>query len=305
MGRNRQENIFTVAAKAPWYFGVILAVISYVGLKWAAPGMMAGSPILASLETMISQSAWIVATMFLFAAGVSAFREFSGKSKDFPFDTSRRNFAQNRKGGRREAAIPPIPSQVPDGIPAKPNSWSLQLLRTLEWHRFEILTADFYKVQGYTAKVTRHGADGGVDVELSLPEEQKPDILLQCKAWNIYKVGIKPIRELFGVMAGQNASNGIFLTTGEFTQEAREFAHGKPIELIDGITLLKKILMLPPEKSRALLEKATEGDFRTPTCPRCGIKMTRRAGKNGEFWGCVRYPKCRQTFPLSSVAAPV
>ena len=33
-----------------------------------------------------------------------------------------------------------------------------------------------------------------------------------------------------------------------------------------------------------------------PTCPNCGSALVKRKGKNGEFWGCSAYPKCRTTF---------
>jgi len=36
----------------------------------------------------------------------------------------------------------------------------------------------------------------------------------------------------------------------------------------------------------------------TPNCPTCGAPMKRREGKNGPFWGCSTYPKCRQTLPI-------
>lgn len=34
-------------------------------------------------------------------------------------------------------------------------------------------------------------------------------------------------------------------------------------------------------------------------CPTCGKAMTRRKGKNGEFWGCLGFPDCRQTLPMA------
>ena len=36
-----------------------------------------------------------------------------------------------------------------------------------------------------------------------------------------------------------------------------------------------------------------EGVFK---CPRCGSALVKRKGKNGEFWGCKSYPKCRASF---------
>ncbi|MCR5834628.1 MAG: DNA topoisomerase 3 [Selenomonadaceae bacterium] len=31
-------------------------------------------------------------------------------------------------------------------------------------------------------------------------------------------------------------------------------------------------------------------------CPNCGSALTKRQGKNGDFWGCSAYPKCKTTF---------
>jgi len=36
-----------------------------------------------------------------------------------------------------------------------------------------------------------------------------------------------------------------------------------------------------------------EGVFK---CPKCGSALVKRNGKNGVFWGCASYPKCRTTF---------
>ncbi len=33
-----------------------------------------------------------------------------------------------------------------------------------------------------------------------------------------------------------------------------------------------------------------------PKCPSCGGALVKRNGKNGEFWGCANYPKCKTTF---------
>lgn len=50
-----------------------------------------------------------------------------------------------------------------------------------------------------------------------------------------------------------------------------------------------------------ILEKAGRGErVELPICPICGFEMHRRLSKNGEFWGCVRYPDCRGTRPIKS-----
>jgi len=34
-------------------------------------------------------------------------------------------------------------------------------------------------------------------------------------------------------------------------------------------------------------------------CPKCGAVMAERAGKNGSFLGCTKYPVCKGTKPIS------
>ena len=178
-----------------------------------------------------------------------------------------------------------------------PQAWSLDVLVSLEWKRFETVCAEYFRLIGYDPKETRIGADGGVDIWVYKQGNEKPFGIVQCKAWSTYKVGIKPIRELFGVMAAEGVNNGMFITSGEFTKEALEFAEGKRLRLISGEIFLDYIGKLPPEKQKDLLDLALEGDYGTPTCPQCGIKMTLRRAKGSgkEFWGCLRYPRCKAT----------
>ncbi len=49
---------------------------------------------------------------------------------------------------------------------------------------------------------------------------------------------------------------------------------------------------MPPAKA------AESASATSPNCPTCGAPMKRREGKNGPFWGCSTYPKCRQTLPI-------
>jgi restriction system protein len=104
-----------------------------------------------------------------------------------------------------------------------------------------------------------------------------------------------------GVMTAVGVGEGIFVTTGTFTREARQFAGGKNIHLIDGDDLLAKITATSSDEQAALLHLATEGDFTTPTCASCGVKMVERVStKSGEaFWGCVNFPRCRCTLRFS------
>ena len=90
-------------------------------------------------------------------------------------------------------------------------------------------------------------------------------------------------------------SEGIFLATGDFTVEAVEFAKANHIDAVNGLRYLEMIFTLSEEAQQSLLRTATEGDYRTPSCPSCATKLIRRTAARGEFWGCRNFPRCRYT----------
>jgi restriction system protein len=179
-------------------------------------------------------------------------------------------------------------------VPAKPTDWSLDLLQQIEWKVFEDLSAAYYKEKGIRAELTKLGADGGIDIKLFQDESGKPTSLVQCKAWNSQLVGVKAIREFLGVITHEKVAKGFFMASKGFTPDAVEIAKANRIILVDGYMFLTMIKRLPVDAQQRLLVLATQGDYKTPSCPSCGIKMIRREGKRGAFWGCRNYPKCRQ-----------
>jgi restriction system protein len=180
--------------------------------------------------------------------------------------------------------------------------WNPELLRQLEWRRFEELCVAYYQALGFTTKIEGVGGDGGVDIALLADGSEQASSLARCKAWDAYRVGVKSVKELRASANAARTPDAVLLTSGRFTQEALDLAAKEKIEMIDGAGLLEKIAALPPEKSAALLKFATNGDFLTPTCPRCSIKMTSRKSTKGgrPFWGCTNYPRCKQTIFVSA-----
>jgi len=151
--------------------------------------------------------------------------------------------------------------------------------------------AAYFRHKGFTCKTIRLGADGGIDA--TIYEGDKKVAVVQCKAWNSRQVGVKPVRELLGVMVQQQAGKGYFMTTSTYTQEALDFARGQPITLVTGEGMMNAIYRMSDEDQQRLLNIATEGDYTTPTCPSCGIKLVMRDSSRGTFWGCENFPRCR------------
>ncbi|MHB8117101.1 MAG: restriction endonuclease, partial [Acidithiobacillus ferrivorans] len=105
------------------------------------------------------------------------------------------------------------------------------------------------------------------------------------------------IRKLAGVMAHEKVKNGVFITTSSFTLDATVFAVANGIVLLDGKEFLNAIKTLPVSDQEHLLAFATSGDYTTPTCAKCGVKMVLKKGYS-EFWGCPNYPRCRETIRI-------
>ena len=183
--------------------------------------------------------------------------------------------------------------------------WSLELLKHLEWRRFEELCVAYFEALGFSAQISHSRTDGAVDIGLCAAGAERAAILVHCQAWNAYRVGVKPVRELRAAMTSAGAADGVLITSSRFTQEAVALAARENIELIDGAGFLAKLAALAPEKNLGLLRFATQGDFLTPTCPRCSIKMISRSSthEGRRFWGCPNYPRCKQTL-YSTANAP-
>jgi restriction system protein len=126
--------------------------------------------------------------------------------------------------------------------------------------------------------------------------------IVQCKAWRTKEIGVRLIRELAGVMASEKIKHGVFITMSSFTTDAVTFAEKNGIILLDGLGFISAIKKLPPIEQEKLLQFATAGDYYTPTCPHCGIKMILRK-KYNKFWGCRNYPKCKMTLQIGKELA--
>jgi len=173
----------------------------------------------------------------------------------------------------------------------------IESVRNLSWSQFELLIGEAYRRLGY--QVTENGgggADGGIDLVL---RGHGRTTIVQCKQWKVYKVGVKPIRELLGVLVSGEAHGAIFVTSGVYTREARDFARGKPIELVDGEQLCQLIAPVRHQQvGRDVVQAKTAStpDAGAPECPLCGGLMILRTARKGvnagsQFWVCSSFSR--------------
>ncbi len=173
----------------------------------------------------------------------------------------------------------------------------LDSIRQLSWRKFEDLITEAYKQNGY--RIVREpvsGSDNGIDI---IVNKEDIETLVQCKQWRSRKLGVKVVREMYGILSGSYADEVHIVSTGRVTNDALSFARGKPIKLIYGQELLK--LISDAQKSTSESNQITESE---KTCPECGSEMVLRKARKGknagnEFWGCVQFPKCRGTVSVT------
>lgn len=219
-----------------------------------------------------------------------------------PLQSSRRygrKEVRNSDHGRVDATC--APEDETENLQREPKfkEWSLELIQSIEWKRFEDVCQKFYELKGIRSECTPLGPDGGIDIRLFQDRNapRQATAIVQCKAWGNSFVGVKPIRELLGVMVHEKVGKAFFMTSGKYSDEAKNFAAPNRITLIDGAMFLAMLQRLPESPRLQLLEFATAGDFNVPTCPSCGTSMRMVQGKDGlrDFWGCLNFPRCRQT----------
>ena len=156
----------------------------------------------------------------------------------------------------------------------RPHTWSLELLYEMDWRRFRELTCSFLLHQGFNASVLGSLPDGGIAYRLSpVQKPRKTASILFCPTWRDPEVNLPLTETLLQMVRDAGAAKGIFITPGHVTLEARRFAEGKPLELIDGWAFLDWIQDLPAEDQAHYLRVATVGSYRVPACPGCGSRM--------------------------------
>ncbi|MFC4311852.1 restriction endonuclease [Steroidobacter flavus] len=261
----RRESLADVLLVLPWWVSVVVAAVAYALFAFVAPLYLAGNPFSAGIAVVAKNSAAFLAGLFLFIGVLSFARAFLIK----------RRFNELT---------------------------SIEQVRQLAWRQFESIVGEAFRRRGYAVMENAvDGADGGVDLVL---QKNGAKFYVQCKQWKLTKVGVKPIRELNGVIAAGDASGGFFVASGEYTNEARDFAHKCEIELIDGPALAEMIAQArePEPYMDPTIGKHTNPATRAatvdPTCPACGGAMMRRKATRGPhagqtFWGCSSYPRCR------------
>ena len=121
---------------------------------------------------------------------------------------------------------------------------TLKKLKRLSWDDFEKLCMELFQKEGWNVRGNvKKGADGGVDIwiERSMFWQSKTTAIVQCKKYEDSFVGIKVVREMYGLMYEYEVDGVYIVTTSRFTKECYKFIENKEIFLINGEDLVKLI----------------------------------------------------------------
>jgi restriction system protein len=218
MGKRKQSGI-DVVATMPWPMGIALGLLAYLAIRHGI-GWYFGSlnnPYLSGLGKLTatgiySTLGWVLLVGCWIAASLSFFRR-----------RSRRKLLDKQTG--------------------------IDSLRQMNWRQFEQLTGEAFRRQGYAVEETGlGGADGGIDLIL---RKDGLTTLVQCKQWQNRQVGVKVVREMYGLLLHHLAAGVKIVALGDYTPDARDFAQGKSIELIHGGELVATVRSLQTTKAHA------------------------------------------------------
>lgn len=267
MGRSRRasdsiaDDLWHILRVAPSWLGPVIAALVYVLLQWFIPWSIERS--FADQELMEFANSLLPSISKMIAPWFAGLVIFAWLLAEFAKFSERKKFDRLNETDK---------------------------IRDLDWPEFERMVSEAFRRQGYNVDhLGGPNPDGGVDQRL---RKDGQVTLVQCKHWKQWKVGVQVVRELLGVVTCEGAQSGIVVTSGRFTQEARDFARKANVRLIDG-----------PELLRMFQEVQTE--IRKPVpdfliCPKCQSEMVLRTATKGQnagnqIWGCSRFPTCRGT----------
>lgn len=119
----------------------------------------------------------------------------------------------------------------------------------IEPRRFELLVLDVLVAMGYggsraeAAEVGKGSNDGGIDGLINEDRLGLDRIYVQAKRWQ-NSVGRPEIQNFVGALSGLHAHKGIFITTSEFSNGARDYVKNLPqrVILIDGQRLAELMI---------------------------------------------------------------
>jgi restriction system protein len=193
-------NIFDFLAQIPWWVSVTLSASFYLLLQYVLPYFENQSALVNEVHVSLAPVFAPVVALALLAPVTFSFLKSSRKKKLHDL--------------REE----------------------IKTIQELSWKQFSEQVAEAYGNMDYLILENDFTTDPSVDLVL---RKSANLYLLQSRYWRNRKIGLREVRKLYALMHNKQASGIFLLTTGIFSREARRYAIGRPINLIDGIQLVE------------------------------------------------------------------
>lgn len=158
--------------------------------------------------------------------------------------------------GRQPSKQLPAPAEREPSASEVENA--LSLLKTVDWKVFKDVGIAYFREVGFSA-LDQPKRSKGVDFLLYTSSDYRA-VAVRCLPRGTEQVELQRIRDFHRTMLLAGAVHGIMLTTGVFDEDAVQFGIENGIETLGGPEFIRRILSLPPETSRRVLEEpsATE-----------------------------------------------
>lgn len=182
------------------------------------------------------------------------------KSKDLLRYSSFRNFIDNSNRSKSNKNTEPLINkrtpfeEITSSFEKLRSSLADELLEKIKSCSFEFFEESVIELlikMGYggsreeAGRATKRTNDGGIDGIINEDRLGLDNIYIQAKRWNDTVVGRPEIQKFSGALDTPGANKGIFITTSNFTKEAREYVkniNNKKIVLIDGMQLAQYMI---------------------------------------------------------------
>lgn len=119
----------------------------------------------------------------------------------------------------------------------------LQTIRAMSWRDFSVEIENALKRDGF--EVTRIDLP---EADFSITSEGRT-ALVSCKRWKAASTGVEILRDLQKAREAKAAHDCFYITSGDFTQNAMQFAVDNKMRLVHGEGLAKLLRKMKIEKS--------------------------------------------------------
>jgi restriction system protein len=111
----------------------------------------------------------------------------------------------------------------------------LEGIEAMSWREFSVALEDAFRRDGH---VTRRIEGGAADFEMTKAGRVS---LVSCKRWKAASTGVESLRELDSLTKARDVHEGIYVVIGGVTDNARRYAAGAKVRILEGVELAQQL----------------------------------------------------------------